>query len=105
MWLGEEMDHFAGSGLYPWEFKSRLAAYAYRFIILRFQAYQISAQTDHYWLRYDCSRKGTFGFFPIHERIVQQPDTSCRSKFYGSVGQDVPIMIFCGDSDAVIGLH
>ena len=47
VWLGEEMDHFAASGLYPWDFKSRLAAYAYRFIILMFQAQQISAQTDH----------------------------------------------------------
>ena len=47
VWLGEEMDHFAASGLYPLDFKSRLAAYAYRFIIVRFQAQQISAQTAY----------------------------------------------------------
>ena len=47
VWLGEEMDHFAASGLYPLDFKSRLAAYAYRFLILRFQAQQISAQTAY----------------------------------------------------------
>ncbi len=47
VWLGEEMDHFVASGLYPLEFKKQFAVYAHRLIILGFQTHQIAAQTDY----------------------------------------------------------